>query len=187
MHHNEALPHKLVKMDSLPLAGCDFLVTAFHFLPWTKQIIHFSLPITCMIGKVSRTSMDPWQQSWKGQRLSFFFFSDFSKENEHCPKNTVKTGWEQFFVNRKFIEKSCDRERNYIWIQPTVGGNILQNKQTKQKQNKKGRRDFGTVHISLWNFLRASCFQWCWNLAFQHILKKNTFSLWNFFFNVKPV
>lgn len=29
------------------------------------------------------------------------------------------------------------REKLYIWIQPTVGGNLLENKQTEQKQNKK--------------------------------------------------
>lgn len=82
-----------------------------------------------------------------------------------------------------WIENSLKKAvtgRLTLFLNPAYGWWEFSTKQTpKQKQNKKGRRDFGTVHISLWNFLRASCFQRCWNVAFQHILKNKKPPLWN--------
>lgn len=171
-------------MDLFPLPGCDFLVTAFHSLSWTKQIIHFSLPITWVIVKCH---VHQWMHDSNYRSNKDFIFSDFSKENKLFPKNTAKTGWEQFFVNREFIEKGCDRERNFILeSSPQLGIFYKTNKLNKNKTKKaRGILEQWIFHCEIF-----------WELLFPMMLKsfistyskkKYFFIVKLFFFNVKTV
>lgn len=119
-----------------------------------------------------------------GSDKDFIFFLYLTSPRKISIFQRIQLNWMRptFFVNRKFIEKGCDRERSFISeSSPQLVGIFYKTNKLNKNKTKKGRREFGSQHISLWNFVRVSCFQRCWNVAFQHILKIIFFVVKHFF------